>query len=149
MTKRYERTKSYTSIGRTLIQKGQYAEAPEMLERGRSLAGDIPNILAASGQAHALAGHAERARNFLGELQIAARNGYVSSASFAIVYLGLGENQRALDMLEEGCEHREIPLAGLKVHPVFDDLRGEPRFAELLQRLNLGCLDVAASKPVQ
>ncbi|MGI8990285.1 MAG: tetratricopeptide repeat protein [Bryobacteraceae bacterium] len=129
--------KSYTSIGRTLIQKGQYAEAMEMLERGRSLAGDVPNILAALGQAHALAGNPDRARSFLGELRIAACCGYVPSTSFAIVYVGLGENERALDMLEEGCEHRELPLAGLKVHPVFDGLRGEPRFTGLLRRLNL------------
>ncbi|MDQ6665206.1 MAG: tetratricopeptide repeat protein, partial [Acidobacteriota bacterium] len=90
--------KSYTSIGRTLIQKGQYAEAIEMLERGRSLAGDSPNILAALGQAHALAGDADRARGFLNELQTASCHGYVPSTSFAIVYLGLGENERALDM---------------------------------------------------
>ncbi|MDQ6705580.1 MAG: tetratricopeptide repeat protein, partial [Acidobacteriota bacterium] len=140
--------KSYTSIGRTLIQKGQYSEALEMLERGRSLAGDIPNILAALGQAHALAGHADRARGFLNQLQIASSHGYVPSTSIAIVYTGLGENERALDMLEEGCEHREIPLAGLKVHPVFDSLRGEPRFAALLHKLGLGRVDLAHSEPL-
>ncbi|MDQ2900338.1 MAG: hypothetical protein M3Y07_11140 [Acidobacteriota bacterium] len=123
---------------RSIRRSAGNAGARKIARRGH------PEYLGRVGPAHALAGHAERARNFLGELQIAARNGYVPSARFAIVYLGLGEKERALDMLEEGFEHREIPLAGIKVHPVFDGLRGERRFAGLLQRLNL-----ANSRPLQ
>lgn len=129
--------KSYSSIGRALIQQGKYKDAIESLEKGRSLGGDLPNILGALGQAHALAGHWDEARALLEKLDVVSRTRYVPSTCSAIIHLGLGENQRALDLLEIGCEHREIALVGIKVHPVYDDLRGEPRFIELLRRLHL------------
>jgi serine/threonine-protein kinase len=54
-----------------------------------------------------------------------------------VVHLGLGEKELALDWLEEGCERRESQMVGIKVHPVYDPLREEPRFQALLKRLRL------------
>jgi serine/threonine-protein kinase len=123
--------KSWTSIGRALIQQGRYAEAIESLERGRRLGGEIPNILGALGQAHGLSGNHEKARECLGQLQGSP------STSHAIVYLGLGEHDSALDALERACERRESSLNQLKVHPVYDPLRNSPRFEALLRRIGL------------
>jgi serine/threonine-protein kinase len=55
--------------------------------------------------------------------------------TFAIVHMGLGENDRALDFLERACELRDPPLTVLKTHPLYDPLRAEPRFQVLLGRL--------------
>jgi len=129
--------KGYTSMGRAYAQMGRYAEALAMLEKGRSLAGDLPSILGAMGQVCALSGDERRARGLLAELERLAQTRYVSSTSFALVWLGLGEKAKALDWLEKGCGLRESSLATLKVHPVYDWLRGEPRFQELLRRLRL------------
>ncbi|MBZ5724906.1 MAG: tetratricopeptide repeat protein [Acidobacteriia bacterium] len=127
--------KAYTSLGRVYAQTGQYREALAMLQKGRSLAGDVPNILAAMGQVHGLAGDAPRARGLLAELEAMAKRIYVPSTCFAVVHLGLQDHGRALEWLETGCRQRDLPLAGLKVHPLYDPLRAEPRFQALLGRL--------------
>ena len=53
------------------------------------------------------------------------------------MHLGLGENERALEWLEAGAERLQMSLSALKVHPVYDPLRHEPRFQALLRRLGL------------
>jgi len=137
--------KAWTSRGRVYAQMGDYARAIEMYEKGLQLGGTIPNILAALGQAHALNGERDRARELLQQLHemssSASRTGSGTSAvpatCFAIVHLGLGENDRALEWLEAGMERRQMSLSALKVHPVYDPLRQEPRFLSLLVRLGL------------
>jgi serine/threonine-protein kinase len=129
--------KSWTSIGRVRIQKGEYAEAIRMLEKGRSLAPGVPNILGALGQAHALAGDTQKAREILGELHAVARGRPLPLISIAIVHIGLGEKDLALDALERAYERQETSLNGLKVHPVYNGLRHMPRFQSLLRKVRL------------
>jgi serine/threonine-protein kinase len=116
---------------------GNHSEALAMLQKGRSLAGDLPSILAALGQTYALLGDQPRARESLLELERLAKVKYVPAASFAIVHLGLGETGKALDALEVGCGRRESQLSAIGVHPVYDPLRSEPRFQALMKRLRL------------
>jgi serine/threonine-protein kinase len=128
--------KSFSAIGRTYIQRGMYAEAIEMFKRAQSLAGEIPNLLSALAQAHALAGDRDTARRILQQLHELARQRYVSPTCFAVVHLGLGENERAL-WLESACAERATPLAAVGVHPLYDPLRSDPRFKALLRRIRL------------
>jgi serine/threonine-protein kinase len=127
--------KTYSAMGRVYAQQGRYAEAIAMLEKARALAGDVPNILSAIGQVLGLAGERERACEAIAKLEKLAQSRYVPSTCFAIVNLGLGEIERSLDWLERGYEQGDTPLVGLKMHPLFDPLRGEPRFQALLRRL--------------
>lgn len=129
--------KGYTALGRAYAQVGRYQEALSMLEKGRSLAGDIPNILSAMGQVHGLAGEHQRAREMLAELAALGKTRYVPSTSFALVHLGLGEKEQALQWLEKACEQHDLPLSAIKVHPIWDPLRPEPRFRKLLNRMRL------------
>lgn len=129
--------KSWTSAGRALIQKGEYDEAIAMLEKGRSLAGGIPSILGALGQAHALAGHTREAREILHEVQTGVRERSIPLTCLAIVHLGLGETDAALDALEAACDRREAALSALKVHPVYNGIRDKPRFQALLRKVRL------------
>jgi tetratricopeptide (TPR) repeat protein len=124
-------------MGRAYTQKGMYEEAISMLQKGRSLSGDIPSILGALGQTYALANRAGDARRLLEELAELAKRRHVSSTCFALIHLGLGEKEQALDWLETGARGRETSLAGLKVHPAYDNLRGEPRFQALLRKLGM------------
>lgn len=128
--------KGYTGLGRAYAQKGDYLEALRMLDQGRSMAGDIPNILAAMGQVYGLGGEPDRARQMLEKLDRMASTGYIPSTAFAVAHLGLGEYEPALDWLERGLLVRDPALCSLKVHPVYDPLRGHPRFAKLLAALN-------------
>ena len=129
--------KGYTHAGRIYIQTGRYTEAIEMLERGRALAGDLPTVLGALGQAHALAGNPAKARAILVELAERTKTGHVPATVFALIYLSLGDRDRSLACLEAGCDRHEPTVAALKVHPAYDALRGEPRFAALIRRIGL------------
>jgi serine/threonine-protein kinase len=129
--------KLHTALGRVLIHMGQYQKAIESLERGRALAGDVPNIFAALGQAYALAGDEQQARRMLEKLTGMARTRYVPCTCFAIVHTGLGENDLALEWLERSCELHELTLAVIGIHPAYDALRSEPRFDVLLKRVGL------------
>ena len=129
--------KGYTSLGRVYAQQGKFLDAIRMLEKGRALAGDIPNILGAMGQVYALGGEAERARELLAQLSRRQETSWVPSSVFAIVHIGLGENDRALEWLERGCRQHELPMTSLKVHPVYDGLRQTPRFQTILHALGI------------
>jgi hypothetical protein len=62
---------------------------------------------------------------------------YVASAPVAIIYIGLGEKDQALQWLEKAYDERLWEMGMLKVAPVFDPLRSDPRFAVLLRRVKL------------
>jgi serine/threonine-protein kinase len=106
-----------------------------MLEKGRALTGDTSTVLGALGQAHALSGNHAEARALLGRLADLSKKQYQGSTSFALIHLGLGEIDQALGYLEKACDCRELPVTVLKVHPAYDALRGEARFAALLKRI--------------
>ena len=127
--------KAYTGLGRVYALQGKYTDALAMLEKGRALAGDVPNILGAMGEIFALSGDTASARRILAELTARALDSYVPSTCFARVHSGLGEVERALDWLEKGCDQRELPMAMLKIHPVYDPLRDEPRFRAVVERM--------------
>lgn len=128
--------KGYTGLGRALALQGNYLDALRMLDKGRAMAGDMPNILAAMGQVYALGGETDRARDMLAKLESLAKTAYVPSTAFAVVHLGLGEYEVALDWLEKGLAVHDPPLTSLNAHPVYDPLRGHPRFNALLCALN-------------
>jgi TolB-like protein/Tfp pilus assembly protein PilF len=129
--------KAYTSMGRAYIQKGMFAAAIEKLEIGRGLGGAVPSILGALGEAWARSGNAAEARRLLAELQRMARERTVHSICFALIHLGLGEKQDALTWLERAVDQREPQASALRIHPIYDELRAEPRFQALLSKVRL------------
>jgi tetratricopeptide (TPR) repeat protein len=127
--------KAYTGMGRALAQNGNFVEAIAMLEKGRALVGDVPNILGALGQTHGLAGHRAEALRVLDALTALSQRRYVTSTTFALVQAGLGDKDSALAWLERGCRERELSLLALKVHPAYDSLRSDARFTKLLAEM--------------
>jgi serine/threonine-protein kinase len=128
--------KAYTGKGRALMHMGDYERSIEMLERGRKLAGgDVPSILGALGQAHGLAGNADRGRECLSILAGMRERRFVLSSSFALLHAGLGERDQAIAWLERGFSTHEPSIAALGVHPGYDSLREEPRFNALVQKI--------------
>ncbi len=135
---------SYTGLGRVYSLLGHYDKAIALLEKGRLLAGDVPTILGALGHTLSLAGRTAEARSVLARLTRLAESTYVPSSCFALLHVGLGEKDEALHRLERGCEHRELNLAAMGVHPVYDALRGEARFTALLQKMGLAGVEPAS-----
>jgi TolB-like protein/tetratricopeptide (TPR) repeat protein len=129
--------RAYSSMGRVLSLMGRYDDAIAAFEKARALEGDAPKILSALGQTLALAGFTWEARALLDQLHAMAGGQWVSPVCFAIVHLGLGDHQSALTHLEAACDQRELAVAALKVHPLYDPLRSEPRFQRLLERIHL------------
>jgi TolB-like protein/Tfp pilus assembly protein PilF len=129
--------KGYTSLGRAYLQKRMYAAAIAKAETGRSLAGTVPSILGLLGEAHARSGNHAEARRLLAELREMIPSQPVHSSSFAIIHLGLGEKDEALTWLERAVDNHEPQACSFKMHPVYDEVRGEPRFQALLSRIGL------------
>jgi len=131
-------SKAYSSLGRAYAQQGRYDDAVAAFEKARELAGELPSIVAALGQVHGLAGRPDAARTLLARLhELEQADSFVPATSYALVHAGLGERDRALDCLETAVQRRELSVSLLKVHPAYDSLRAEPRFAAILRQLRL------------
>lgn len=65
------------------------------------------------------------------------RNEYVPPMDFVRLYIRLGDKERSLARLEKVYQEHTRSVFDIKVDPLFDDLRSEPRFVDLLRRLNL------------
>jgi hypothetical protein len=109
-----------------------------LLEKAAVLADRSSGFIDVLAAAYARAGRRSDALRILAELKRRKQYGYVATASFVIVFLGLGENEQAFAWIEEAYKERSNMLQFAKVHPLFNPLRGDPRFVDLLHRVGLG-----------
>ncbi len=123
-------------LGFALTGAGQFDEAIRTLEKTASLSNRSPAVLGVLVHAYAGAGRRTEALRVLGELQRRRKSGYVPPAAFLNAYLGLGDKEEAFAWMERCAEERSNIMQFLKVHPFFDLLRGDPRFAAFLHRAN-------------
>jgi len=114
------------------LQMGNVSHARDCAEKGASLSGRSPSALAALARAEAATGNRGAAEGILAEMKQLAGKRYVSGYDFASVYLALGDKQSALTSLEQAFEARDWWVNWIGVHPAWDGLRGEPRFAALV-----------------
>ena len=126
------------TLGLAYAQMGLTEDAIVELGNARTCSGDRPAVLAALAQVHAVAGESAAASRLIRELEDLARRRYVSSYWLAMVHAGLGDPQRALELLDRAYRERDVWLTWLKVEPRFDSLRQEPRMQDLLRKIGLG-----------
>lgn len=98
---------------------------------------DITDYKGGLGYAYAVAGERAEARKLLEELKSRSKQSYVPWFYIAGIYAGLGEKDQAIANLEKAYDQREQGLAVMKREPMFDPLRSDARFQELLRRMNL------------
>jgi len=127
--------KAYTGMGRVLSLQGDYRKALEMFHLGRTYGGDSPSLLAATGQVHGLLGERAEALRCLARLEAWSAERHIQKTPFAILHMGLGDLRKALDYLESAVELKEPNVVLYGIHPLYDPLRGEPRFQTLLKRV--------------
>ena len=72
----------------------------------------------------------------LDQLNDLSKERYVPAFHRAIIYAGLGEKDKAFEWLQTAYEEEHFIIA-IKLNPVYDPLRSDPRFADLLRRMNL------------
>ena len=115
------RKAGHTALGRAYLSKGMHADAAAAFR--------VSNASALLGHACALGGDREQARAILAQLS--------TPYPRALVELGLGELERALSGLEQAARERYPQIVYVGVEPMFDALRGHPRFQQLLARMHL------------
>jgi len=75
-------------------------------------------------------------RATLEELKFFAKDNYVPAYNFAMIYNGLGEREEALNYLEKSLQEREVQMKFIKIDTRWNNLRSEPRFIDLMRRMN-------------
>ena len=127
---------SYQILGLAYERKKQYPEAIAALEKARLV--DVnPSNLGYLGYVYAAAGKNTEARRVLEELKELSKTRYVSPFNSACIYAGLNDKDRAFEALERAYQERSHFITLLKSETVFDNLRSDPRFKDLLKRMNL------------
>lgn len=116
-------------------RKGMYEEAIAESQKAVTLSGRSTESLAVLGDTYAAAGKKSEAISILAELQELSTQRYVSPFDFAVLYLTLGENDRAFKWFEKAFEERSSRLILLNSEPVFDRFRSDPRVQDLMRRI--------------
>ena len=119
------------------IQQGRFTEALANLDQWRRQAGDGTNTSSRLVYLYGRMGQKDKARVELRKLEAMNQRLPPDPASMAMAYLGVGDNDAALSSLEKAYAERSNLLTALKVEPVYDPLRDDPRFQELLRHVGL------------
>src|SRR5580698_10403988 len=124
-------------LGFALVANNQPEDAIPVLEKAISISHGSPAATGVLIRAYSHAGRRDDAVRALADLRKRRSAGYVPAAAFVNAYLGLGDNNGAFDWLEQAYKEQSNILQFLKVHPYFDPIRADPRFAYLVRRVGL------------
>jgi serine/threonine-protein kinase len=128
--------RAYNVLG-PYAEKGMYAEAAAQMDQWGKSPGDKSWLLAWRAYFYGRSGDQGRARDALEQLKQLNQRQILDPTPFVLANIGLGDKKQALLWLEKASADRSTALTGIKVNPVFDPLRSEPRFQELLRRVGL------------
>jgi len=123
------------NLGVVYEAKGMPDDAIKQFEKAIAIGGRTSGVLALLAHAYAASGRQAEAQRILAELNEMSKQAYVSSYDLAILYVGLGDKERALEQLNKSFEDRAGFIIYLNVEPLFDPLRADPRFAELVRKM--------------
>ena len=121
---------------RILIRQGKLVEAVEAAKRAETFSGGNSEAVSLSAYALAKSGRREEAVAILEMLKSKAAVGYVPAYNLATIYNGLGRREEALQQLDAAVQSRDGRMILLKVDPKWDDIRSDPRFADVMRRSN-------------
>jgi TolB-like protein/Tfp pilus assembly protein PilF len=122
-------------LGAAYVQKSMYKEGIAELEKAVAISPGNKLALSWIGYAYAVAGRRAEAQKVLDRLTDLSKQKYVPAEYRATIYARLGEKDKAFEWLEKGYGDRSI--FAIKADPIYDSLRSDPRWADLLRRMNL------------
>jgi serine/threonine protein kinase/Flp pilus assembly protein TadD len=122
----------------SLMARGEAAQAREAALRFADVTGRNPLALGVLAQTAAASADRAQARSLLDELQVKSRDYYVSGIALALANLACGRKDEALGQLERAWVDREWWTEWLKLMPVWDSLREQPRFVRLIENQAAG-----------
>jgi TolB-like protein/DNA-binding winged helix-turn-helix (wHTH) protein/Tfp pilus assembly protein PilF len=124
-------------LSHTYAANQQFDQAIAAAQKAVDLSERAPGALGMLGLVYGLARKTDEATKVLHELLELNKRRYVTPAALVNVYIGLGNKDQAFVWLEKAFAERSNYLAYLKVFPILDPLRSDPRFVDLIQRVGL------------
>ena len=124
-------------LGEAYEQTGMFAEAIAEFEQAVNLGNRHPIYLAGLGHAYAVSGKVEEAQRTVQELDQLSTQRFVPARGVAEIYMGLGDREQAFSWLDKAFEERNGWLIHLKGNQRYDGLRNDPRYKDLVRRMNL------------
>jgi TolB-like protein/Tfp pilus assembly protein PilF len=124
-------------LGQAYIGKEMYAEAIDLSESALQTDPTNQLMLHDAGCAYAKSGRRDKAEEIINRFKEIAKTKYVISYLVATIYVALGDKDKGFAELENAFAKRDWPLSLMKGDPLLDPLRDDPRFKDLLKRMNL------------
>lgn len=124
-------------LGMALVETARFEEAIHALELGASRSDRNPMLLGMLAGAYAHGGQRAAARRIADELVAMRKTRYVTPGAFVFAYMGLGEHAQVFVWLERAFEERTNIIKFIKVNPMYDSVRADPRFVDLVRRVGL------------
>jgi adenylate cyclase len=124
-------------LGMSYFLTGKSAEALAEFQTIEQLSPGLPWVKGAIGYLFGVTGRSAEAKKVLAELDQLSRKRYVTRWAQAMVYLGLGKKDIALDWLEKACEEHDGWMWTINVDPWYAPLRNEPRFQALVKKVGI------------
>ena len=115
----------------------RFDESLAEIEKTKNLGGDLPYTHAFTGLIYAQSGRRSDASLVLEDLLKRVQQGSPVAYGIALIYYELGEKDKAFEWFEKSYRDREVWLLALGTDPLWDDLRSDPRFAQLLKKMGL------------
>jgi tetratricopeptide (TPR) repeat protein len=129
---------AYYFRGVSYLKKSMYKEGMADFQKAALISPDDTVALTGLGYGYAVTGRIAEAQRVLDKLTALSKQKYIGAVFMAKIYTGLQEKEKAFEWLEKAYEDRSIVSVGfIKTNPMFDPLRSDPRFADLLRRTNL------------
>jgi serine/threonine protein kinase/tetratricopeptide (TPR) repeat protein len=125
----------FAILAQIYLMKGMPDAAIKEMLKASAVGGRTSGVLSLLGYAYAVAGKQAEAQKILAELNEMSKQAYVSPYDLAILHVGLGDKNRAIEELNRAYDDRAGWLIYLNVEPMFDPLRSDPRFADLVSRM--------------
>jgi TolB-like protein/DNA-binding winged helix-turn-helix (wHTH) protein/Flp pilus assembly protein TadD len=126
---------AHYQLGQALMQKRRHDEAIAEFRRAVELSGGNTTVESNLANAYAVSGRKEEAMKAVKDLEGRQSQDSSAAANIALIYVGLGDNARAMSWLDKAYRARFNP--SILLRPVFDPLRSDPRFQDLLRRIGL------------
>jgi len=127
---------THETLGLAYLQKGMFSEAILEMQKAVRYSGDNLIVKALLGYVYGATGNNAKAQVIHSGLIETSKEGYVPSIAFAWIYIGLGDNDNAISWLEKAYEEHSSSLIDLNTDPIYDPLRSDTRFIELVKKMS-------------
>jgi serine/threonine-protein kinase len=126
---------AYTVIAKAYAMKGMYGESIDLMQKSINIAGRRPSNIAWLGYIYARAGRTAEALDMLEELQSSDNKEEVTHFDRVVIYVGLGETDKALQWLEQAYGKRGFEIFSCQADPMLAELRDHPDYKAMMERI--------------